>query len=209
MPVMDVLTMERFRALDVGHGAGVADGIRDLLGAGSKREAQKLANALMITGQEFFDLVQNSATIGYAHDEGHRQDAPEARGLTSEDRVSLLYSKRNPDPKVLGKIRDGWREQRYLSWHTFTSAADASRWHCFFYEMRDVHGDPLTGELQSEIVGPHLHYASHLFHAVTLAEFVSWMKPGAKLPHDTHVAFRTSFTEHDLKEAEDLFGESE
>jgi hypothetical protein len=53
MPVMDVLTMERFRALDVGHGAGVADGIRDLLGAGSKREAQKLANALMITGQEF------------------------------------------------------------------------------------------------------------------------------------------------------------
>jgi hypothetical protein len=206
-PADDVLTMERVRALDMGHGPGVDEGIRNLLAAGSKREAQKLASALVLTGQGLFDLVTNCGTIGYTHDEGHRRDTPEDRALTSEERVGLLYSKGTPDPKTLRKIRDGYREQRHLSWHTLTSNADAARWHCFFYETRDVHGEPLSGRPQSEKIGPHVHYASSLFHLVPCAEFVTWMKPGARAPHGIHLRFRTSFTEADLQGAEELFGD--
>jgi hypothetical protein len=206
IPVQDVLVLERVRASNVGHGSEVADGIRDLFAAESKRDAQKLASNVVLTGQDFFDLVTNCGSLGYVHEEGHRQDTPEGRGLSSNERVSLLYSKGGPDPSVLRKLRDGYREQRHLSWHTFTS--NAERWHCFFYETRDIHGEPLTGQLHSkEDVGPHVHYASHLFHAVSAAEFVTWMKPGAKPPHDTHVRFRTSFTPENLAEFEEVSGD--
>ena len=75
--------------------------------------------------------------------------------------------------------------------------------------ITDVNGDPLTGEVQSEAIGPHVHYASHLFHAMSREAFVEKTKPGARVPHDTHVRFQTSFTAENLKEAEEIFGDFE
>jgi hypothetical protein len=202
----DVLTMEKFRAFEVGHGGGVDDGLQKLLAVATKRDAQKLAAVLVISGQSFFDLVTNSAVIGYVHTEGHLQDTPEARALTTDERAAIRPSNRAIDPKILAKIRDAFREQRHLSWHTFTTTADEARWHCFFYETRDVYGDPLTGEIQSETLGPHIHYTSYLFHPISRDEFVSWIKAGARLPHDTHVRFRSSFTPKDFEGCEELLG---
>ena len=205
LPAQDVLMMERVRATDVGYGPGVADGITNLLAASSKNEAKKLAKRLVITGQELFDLVHNCGAIGFVHGEDHRRDTPEGRSLSSEDRVAIYRGAINDG--ISAKIRDGYREQRHLSWHTFTSTAGGARWHCFFYEHRDVHGEPLSGDPQSRDIGPHLHYSSYLFHATSLADFVQQMKPGFRVPHDTHIAFRTSFTEQDLVEADKMFGE--
>jgi hypothetical protein len=120
--------------------------------------------------------------------------------VTPEDRASFFHTGGSElGPKVGAKLRDGYREQTHLSWHTFTNVADVAQWHCFFYELRDVAGHPLTGEPQSELIGPHVHYTSHQFHAVSWQEFVKRMKPGAKLPHDTHVRFQTSFSEKDFE----------
>ena len=145
LPAHEVLVMEKFRAMDVGHGAGVDEGIQRLPAAETKGEAEKLASALAITLQALFDLVTNRGSIGYVHAEGHRRDVPEGRALTSDERIAMLPSKGAPDPKVLGKVRDGYREQTHLSWHSFMSATDAAPRHCIFYELRGVAGDPLTG----------------------------------------------------------------
>jgi hypothetical protein len=207
LPVNDVLVMEKFRAMDVGLGSGVDNTIQRLFAAETKRDAKKLARSLLLTGQSFFELVANCESIGYVHDEGHRRDTPEGRALTPEERASFFHLGGSElGRKVGAKIRDGYCEQTYLSWHTFANAADCTQWHCFFYELRDVAGHPLTGVPQSDLIGPHIHYTSHRFHAVSRDELVTWMQPGATPPHDTHVRFQTSFTDKDYQGCEELLG---
>ena len=204
LPADDVLVMEKFRAMEVGHGAGVDDGVQKLLAAKTKRDAKKFARALVLTGQSIFDLVANCGGIEYVHAEGHRRDMPEGRALSPEERAAFFYPRgAERDPKVGAKLRDGYREQTHLSWHAFTNA---NVWHCFFYSARDVRGDPFTGKTHSPAFGSHVHYASHLTDPPSLDEFVQRMRPGADLRHEIHIRFQSSFTEKDFEGCEELLG---
>jgi hypothetical protein len=87
LPADEVLVIEKFRAMDMGHGAGVDDSIQKPFVAATKRDAKKLAQMLLLTGQSLFDLVANCGSIGYVHAEGHRLDMPEGRALTPEEQA--------------------------------------------------------------------------------------------------------------------------
>lgn len=136
---------------------GVAPHIRQLLGAVSKREAERLAGKMVITAMEFADFAFNAhVLLGYRHRMKWRQFVPEhLEGATGE--ASSAVREATPGPaspalaKAMSRVHAVFEQRKRVHVHMFERGA---KWHAFFFDLNDV-GDPEQGP------GPHIHYVSH------------------------------------------------
>lgn len=145
------------------HRAGVRDYIKQLLRATRKADALRLAQAMILQGDDFLRLTHNCDQIGLSHDVKHHEFLHEDRRLTPEDHAALASNGVGPlspeASRANNKIGQIFREREHRSVHLF---ANSRVWHCFFLSFRDVAGDPDTGA-QHWAHGQHIHYLSHLW----------------------------------------------
>lgn len=145
------------------HRAGIRDYIKQMLRATRKADATRLAEAMILQGDDFLHLVHNCDQIGLSHHVKHHEFLHDDRRLTPEDHAALASNGVGPlspeASKANRKINQIFREREHRSVHLF---ANSRAWHCFFLSYGDVAGDPDTGK-QHWTHGQHIHYLSHLW----------------------------------------------
>ena len=143
---------------------GVSKDLRELLGAGRKKLALRIAKKMVITKRDLYDLTVNCGTLGLSHYAKHLEFVPEERRLTTADNNAIFNLDGSRTPETLGKatsrLAQVFEEREHRSVHLF--ADSRGRWHCLFLTFRDIAGEPSTGKHHWEH-GSHLHYISHLF----------------------------------------------
>ncbi len=141
-------------------GRGVARHLSDLIRAASKKEAKRIIREVVVTQQEFVDLMFNCGDLRLAHRKKHRQFIPDHLKLSDEDRDAFfgngVGTMSQGAQRVLRKVRSTFAERRCLSVHLFEGVGV---WHCFWLTYEDARPD----RRNHWRAGPHVHYLSHLF----------------------------------------------
>jgi len=134
-------------------GLGVPDAIDSLLSAGTKREAERIANASVITENELFLLVHNHSQKGFTHRSRFPDFVPDHLQITDVDRNEMRAG-------VFGRISRKFSSlfafRKVLHVHMFEGD---SKWHCIFFSYEDIDESGANHWKN----GPHVHYVSHLW----------------------------------------------
>jgi hypothetical protein len=143
---------------------GVARDLRKLVGAERKKLALRIAKAMVVTKQDFYDLTVNCGALNLSHHSKHLEFVPEQRRLTAADNNAIFNLDGSRTPETLmnatSRVKRVFSEREHRSVHLFADSRE--RWHCFFLTFQDIAGEPFTGKHHWE-QGSHLHYMSHLF----------------------------------------------
>jgi hypothetical protein len=155
---------EKFREMKAHWTAeGVPEGLARLLAATRKKEVEKVAKGLMVTGRQMAMLVLNHAQLGYTHRQKFPRHTPPHLAFTDTERDAVARSRpgplEGPAKTFVNKLFSTFEERRHIYVHMFEKAPE---WHCFWFADQDATASATRGTNHWD-GGPHLHYVSHLW----------------------------------------------
>jgi hypothetical protein len=138
---------------------GVSKGIREMLDAKRKKDVERIADEIVISAEEFYDLCMNCRMLGLSRHSKFQHFEPEQRLLTGDERARLVAPDGDPagrdEEKVVAKVRQLFVEREHRSIQMF---ANSDVWHCFFFSLEDIADDANHWR-----GGSHLHFVNHVF----------------------------------------------
>jgi hypothetical protein len=181
---------------------GIAPHLVQLLSAVSKRDAERLASAMVIDADEFTALCFNArALLGYRYRVKWKEFHPDHHhGYSDEISKALRDAKVGPATpklaKAMRKMRAMFDERKRVHAHMFQRGA---KWHCFFFDLNDL-TDPDRG--------PHMHYISHRWADVSLeAVWNAFDERHQSIPRGVHIQYREERMEQEAARRRSSRGE--
>jgi hypothetical protein len=146
-----------FVPLSVSAEAGIHGGLRALLAARRKKDAEKAVNGLVFTAGDLARLIYNCGELGLTHRTRFKRHVSPNDLLSASDSAAMhADSAPHAAVKAWAKVARQFRDGKRVKVHLFESP-DA--WHCFYYSQDDA--DESEGNHWE--YGRHLHYLSHLW----------------------------------------------
>jgi hypothetical protein len=148
-------------------GRGVAADVRRLFAAKTKKDAERIADEIHVTGEQFHDLTYNSGKqLGLSHHAAHYEFLPEQSRIPSVLSAEFWASDRPSDDvtqRIFDKLEQANIERVHRSVHLYASSR--KDWHSFYLTFGDVFGNPANHPRPGHhwTAGSHLHYTSSLY----------------------------------------------
>lgn len=118
-----------------------------LLRAETKREAEKIAKAMVLAPESLAALIEDPGQLGYNHRRKHRDHIPEARRMNDFD--AIFFGDDEARSKAFRQLDAVFEERKYVNAHLF----EGENWAIFYFTQHDVLG--AHGKM-----GPHVHFLS-------------------------------------------------
>ena len=165
--------------------------IVDLLNLRKKKEVEAHCKKMLLTSEEFSNLILagiTDALAPYLYWRHHVQLEPAHLWPTDEEHAALI--KNGPGEihgkalKLVKKIDQMYKQRKLLNVHLFYLPSKEV-WHLFYFSQRDTekydnHWD----------IGPHIHYTHSSFVNVPLDDIVDKiMEEKPKLPKSVHIEY--------------------
>lgn len=137
--------------------AGVSKNIENLFNQSKKKTAISHLNSIVITHEEFSNLIILSDKIGYKHSLEVIELIPQ--DLENKKMPHLLHWDGSGEPyyegetdMTTGELKRVITERKVMHVHFFQKETN---WHCFYFTFKDIKGEHHNVE--------HMHYLSHLW----------------------------------------------
>ena len=132
---------------------GIPNTLKRLLEIRKKREVIKYCKSITLSEDDLVLLMYNCKKIGFSWRSKFKEFVPKHLKITDCEVDELKQEK---PQKLRKKVKSIFEERKKVCIHLFEKG---SEWHCFYYSDKDME----TGETSHFILGPHLHYISHLW----------------------------------------------
>lgn len=142
---------------------GFPPNIKTLFDAENKKDLIRIADKMMVSGDDIARMVFNHAAAGFTHTRKHKWFHPEDLLHTKEEfeafseieQVGPITDKRAL--KFLKKTQEMLAKRKYISAHLLEKGDE---WHIFYFDFNDRYAPQGQNHYQH---GPHVHYISHLW----------------------------------------------